>query len=102
MSWAEERFEAGRDPDIEDVSAHYAKCPECGEVKGDALACETCGNGDRELLNRAIAKSGLSATRFAETVMARESRTIRRWLKGESPIPGAAVMFLQRYVEKKR
>jgi hypothetical protein len=55
-----------------------------------------------ELLKAAIQKSGLSATRFAEMVMARESRTVRRWLNGTSPIPKAALMFLDRYVEKKR
>jgi hypothetical protein len=86
MIWAEERFEAGRDLEPEEGTELT--------ISGDSA--------DRLLLGAAIAKSGLSASKFAEQVMARESRTIRRWLKGESPIPGAAVMFLQRYVEKKR
>lgn len=42
---------------------------------------------DIELLKRAIAKSGLSARRFAVEVLTRDERTIRRWLDGDRPIP---------------
>ena len=55
---------------------------------------------DSELLRAAISKSGLSATRFASQVMAREGRTIRRWLAGQ-PIPGAAKAFLEAYLRKR-
>jgi uncharacterized protein YyaL (SSP411 family) len=42
---------------------------------------------DRELLEQAIARSGLSARAFARDVLWRDERTVRRWLSGESPIP---------------
>jgi DNA-binding transcriptional regulator YiaG len=101
MSWAEERFEAGRDLEPDEVAPEANALNTALRRYNDAAqAVERMA--DLEILKAAIAKSGLSASKFAETVMARESRTIRRWLKGESPIPGAAVMFLQRYVEKKR
>lgn len=45
------------------------------------------GLTDIELLERAIAKSGLSARRFAVEVLTRDERTIRRWLAGDRPIP---------------
>lgn len=41
---------------------------------------------DRELLQRAIARSELSNRAFAREIW-RDERTIRRWLSGESPIP---------------
>ena len=44
-------------------------------------------NDDIELLKRAIAKSGLSARRFAVEVLTRDERTIRRWLDGDRPVP---------------
>lgn len=39
------------------------------------------------LLEDRIEASGLSTTEFAEDVLWREPRTVRRWLSGESPIP---------------
>ncbi len=42
---------------------------------------------DPELLAAAIERSGLSARKFAELVLVRDERTIRRWLAGDSPIP---------------
>lgn len=42
---------------------------------------------DVRLLRQRIEESGLSISRFAEDVTWRESRTIERWLSGESPIP---------------
>jgi hypothetical protein len=47
------------------------------------------------LLQRRIDESGLSSTQFAESVLRREGRTIRRWLTLESPIPAVVVEFLE-------
>ena len=47
----------------------------------------------------AIEKSGLSARQFAEQVMGRNERTIRRWLAGDSSIPRPAVAWLRRYLK---
>lgn len=47
-------------------------------------------------LERAIKDSGLSNRRFAEDVMVRDERTIRRWLNGQSPIPQAVIDWLER------
>jgi hypothetical protein len=55
---------------------------------------------DVELLRAAILKSGLSTSRFAETILARESRTVRRWLAGQ-PIPRQAKAFLEAYLQKR-
>jgi hypothetical protein len=46
------------------------------------------------LLNRRIDESGLSARRFAREVLRRDERTIRRWIAGDSPIPGEVRDFL--------
>jgi len=40
-----------------------------------------------QILRSAIKVSGLSARRFAVEVLIRDERTIRRWLRGDSPIP---------------
>lgn len=55
---------------------------------------------DVELLSLAIDRSGLSARKFAELVLVRDERTIRRWLKGESPIPKVVREMLQAQVAK--
>jgi hypothetical protein len=47
-----------------------------------------------ELLERAIKASGLSARRYAREVLIRDERTIRRWLAGQSPIPGRVLEWL--------
>lgn len=39
------------------------------------------------LLRKRIDESGLSTTRFAEDVLWRQPRTVRRWINDESPIP---------------
>jgi Arc/MetJ family transcription regulator len=44
---------------------------------------------DAELIAAAIKASGLSARKFAVTVLIRDERTIRRWLAGENPLPQA-------------
>lgn len=51
---------------------------------------------NQELLAARIKASGLSARRFAVEVLIRDERTIRRWLKGDAPIPKAVLTFLQR------
>lgn len=53
-------------------------------------------NESVEALKRAIAASGLSNRKYAETVLTRDERTVRRWLSGDSPIPKAVVEFLTR------
>lgn len=50
---------------------------------------------DCQLLEAAIERSGLSARKYAELVLVRDERTIRRWLKGTSPIPKAVREMLQ-------
>lgn len=49
---------------------------------------------DVELLRDAIARSGLSARRFASEILLRDERTCRRWLAGDSPIPAAVLKWL--------
>lgn len=44
---------------------------------------------DRELLSAAIEASGLTVTRFCADVLARNPRTIWRWLNGANPLPDA-------------
>lgn len=41
-----------------------------------------------DLLHSAITASGLSARRFAVEVLAVDERTVRRWLAGDSAVPG--------------
>ena len=50
---------------------------------------------DIQLLEAAIAKSGLSDRQYASKVLTRNERTIRRWLAGDTPIPKTVVTFLQ-------
>jgi hypothetical protein len=54
---------------------------------------------DTELILNAVEASGLSARRFAERVMSRDERTIRRWMAGEIPIPDVAKRWLVWFVE---
>jgi hypothetical protein len=42
---------------------------------------------DPELLSAAITASGLSVTAFCRDILVRNSRTVWRWLNGDSPIP---------------
>lgn len=48
----------------------------------------------RRLLKKRIRESGLSSRRFAEDVMVRDERTVRRWLEGKT-IP----MVVQRWLQ---
>lgn len=49
-----------------------------------------------KLLRRKIKASGLSNRKFAEEILSRDERTIRRWLSGETAIPQIVVKFLER------
>ena len=50
---------------------------------------------DRDLLERVIAASGMSARQYAVQILLRDERTVRRWLSGASPIPQPVVDFLR-------
>ncbi|GEM_PF-6660092 len=52
----------------------------------------------RDLLRAAIDRSGLSARRFAEDVLTRDERTVRRWQAGAVPIPAVVLRRLTRYL----
>ena len=49
----------------------------------------------RKLLRRAIKASGLSNRKYAEQVLTRDERTIRRWLSGKTAIPRAVIAKLE-------
>jgi hypothetical protein len=53
---------------------------------------------DADLLRAAIEASGLSARRFAVGLLARDERTIRRWLAGD-PMPEPARAWCERWLE---
>jgi hypothetical protein len=55
---------------------------------------------DPDLLAAAIKASGLSARKFAELVLVRDERTVRRWLAGDSPIPKVVREMLQAHVAR--
>jgi ribosome-binding protein aMBF1 (putative translation factor) len=50
---------------------------------------------DPELIREAIEASGLSARRFAERILARDERTVRRWVAGDTDIPPIARRWLE-------
>ncbi len=54
----------------------------------------------QDLLERALAKSGMSLTAFAEDVMVRDARTVRRWRAGDVEIPDIAVRRLEQFVRE--
>lgn len=55
---------------------------------------------DPALIRAAVEASGLSARRFAERVMARDERTIRRWLNdADAVVPPIAAERLAWFVE---
>ena len=55
---------------------------------------------DLKLLEQSIRTSGLSARRFAEEIVTRDERTVRRWLAGDTAIPAVVVRRLTRYMAK--
>lgn len=56
----------------------------------------------RELLERALAVTGLSLRSFAESVVIRDERTVRRWRAGDSPIPDVAARRLEQVLREWR
>ena len=54
--------------------------------------------GDPALITAAVAAAELSARQFAERIMGRDERTIRRWTAGEVAIPPHARAFLARWL----
>lgn len=56
----------------------------------------------QELLDRSIRESQLTRTQFAERLLSRDERTVRRWLKDtddkqHAPIPPAVQRWLERW-----
>ena len=49
---------------------------------------------DPELIRSAVALSGLSARQFAERLLGRDERTVRRWSSGAIAIPPQARAWL--------
>jgi hypothetical protein len=49
----------------------------------------------RTLLAAKIAASGGTLGEFARTVLVRDPLTIKRWLRGERPIPAAVLRLLE-------
>ncbi len=54
---------------------------------------------DVEIIAAAIKASGLSAKRFAERILSRDERTVRRWQSGEIAIPPLARDWLARWLD---
>lgn len=52
--------------------------------------------GDVELLSQAISTSGMSVGDYARQVLTRDDVTVRRWLKGEQPLPKEVRRRLER------
>jgi hypothetical protein len=53
---------------------------------------------DPELIAAAIVASDLSARRFAERILSRDERTIRRWSAGDIAIPAQARNWLLNWI----
>ncbi len=53
---------------------------------------------DRELINAAIAASGLGAGKFARYLMGRNERAGRYWQTGENALPEQAREWLERFM----
>lgn len=64
------------------------------KTKPAAVEKPTTPDGWSALVRQRIEESGLSARRFAEEVLTRDERTVRRWVSGESPIPERVQDFL--------
>ena len=52
---------------------------------------------DPDLVRAAIDASGLSARRFAERIIGRDERTVRRWVAGATEIPPVARAWLEHW-----
>ena len=51
-----------------------------------------------QMLEAALVKSGLSVSKFAEDLMGRDPRTVRRWRAEDQGIPFQARRWLARYL----
>lgn len=70
-----------------------------GSPEVPAMDEHVIGLSDRELITAAIEASGLSARRFAERMMTRDERTIRRWISGDQELPEVARRRLTWFLE---
>lgn len=64
------------------------------------MSTATTDTNRRELLEQAIAKTGLSVRSFALNYMVRDERLVRRWLDGEVPIPDVALKKIRQVIEE--
>jgi hypothetical protein len=53
---------------------------------------------DREILEAALKKTGLSISAFAEYHMVRDARQVSRWLSGEQDIPPVAIRRMKQII----
>jgi hypothetical protein len=53
---------------------------------------------DVALILAAVEASGLSARRFAERILSRDERTVRRWSAGDPAIPPVAREWLEAWL----
>ena len=53
---------------------------------------------DSELIRAAIDSAGLSARQFAERIIGRDERTVRRWVSGDIAIPPIARAWLEHWL----
>lgn len=78
---AELAHEAGLSEDaVSRAAVEAAECAFEGLMTRDTMT-------DQQLLRAAIDAAGGSARAFAKRPLLRNERTIRRWLKGEQPLP---------------
>ena len=54
---------------------------------------------DQQLITSALHKSGLTRKEFAERIIGRDERTVRRWLNGQQPIQPAMTAWLHRWLQ---
>lgn len=65
-----------------------------GDGYVDGLAWETPGRRSG-LVRMAIRRSGLPARRWAEQVMVRDERTVRRWISGDVDVPDVVLRRIE-------
>jgi DNA-binding transcriptional regulator YiaG len=54
----------------------------------------------RALLEQALSLTGMSLRAFAEVLMVRDERTVRRWRAGDTEIPDVAVTRLRAIIRE--
>ena len=67
-------------------------------MRGLVAASRPGSVSDSALIAAAVEASGLSARRFAERVLSRDERTVRRWASGEIAIPPIARAWLAHWL----